>query len=198
MKVKTDVGTQLLTLLEDDLREKVCKPLFNALGAHAVEKYHGPRENGKDVYFAYRNLLGEYKHCCLFIKAGNVGKSGKNDIRKIKTSIEEALFSPFVNPLENNSEVYIEEFYFVCNGKLNKFARRYLLNLFKARNFPNFKVVDIDKLSDVVKRVINVYSLHVDSKYVFEVDDFNQFCSKIISFKEQFDSKRVGANIFIE
>ena len=198
MTVITDIRTQLIKLLEDDLREKVCKPLFNALGGHAVEKYHGPRENGKDVYFAYKDLLGEFKHCCLFIKAGNVNKTGRNDIRKIKTSIEEALFSPFVNPLENNSEVYIEEFYFVCNGKLNIFARRYLFNLFKSRNFPNFKVIDIDKLTNIIRKIINVYGIHIDKNYVFEVNSFNRLCSNIVSFKEQFESKKVGSNIFNE
>ena len=198
MRIKTDIRTQLLCLLEDGLREKVCKPLLNAIGAHAVEKYHSPGENGKDVYFAYRDLLGEHKHCCLFIKAGDVGKTGKNDIRKIKTSIEEALNSPFISPIENNSEVFIEEFYFVCNGKLNKFARNYLFNLFRSRNFPNFKVVDIDKLTDLIRRTISVYSVHVDNKYVFGVGNFNQLCLKIVSFKEQFESRKVGSNIFID
>jgi len=56
MRIKIDVRSQILDLLEDDLRDKVCKPLLKALGAYAVEKYHGPGENGKDIYFAYKNF----------------------------------------------------------------------------------------------------------------------------------------------
>jgi len=195
MKVIRDVETQIKLLLEDDFREKICILLLKALGAYAVEKFHGPNENGKDVYFAYKDLLKEYKHCCLFIKAGDIGKSGSNDIRKIKTAVEEALFSPFISPLENNSEVYICEFYFICNGKLNDFARRYLLNLFQSKNFPNFKIVDIDKITYLVKKIVTDYGLHIDKDYVFQVDSFNSFCSKVVSFKEQFESKIIGSNI---
>lgn len=197
MKIKTDVRTQLEKLLEDDLREKVCKPLLNAFGAHAIEKYHGPRENGKDVYFAYKDLWGDYKHCCLFIKAGNIDKSGgKNDIKKIKTAIEEAIFSKFVSPLENDTEVYINEFYFICNGKLNIPAREYLIGLFQTRNFPNFKVIDLDKMCDLVKKIVDNYSEHIDDQYVFDVNTFPPFCTKIVSFREQFESKKSGKSIF--
>ena len=30
------------------------------------------KEKGKDVYFAYRDIFGDYKHCCFFIKVGIV------------------------------------------------------------------------------------------------------------------------------
>ena len=33
MRIKIDVRSQILDLLEDDLRDKVCKPLLKALGA---------------------------------------------------------------------------------------------------------------------------------------------------------------------
>ncbi|MHA1829444.1 MAG: hypothetical protein ACTSX6_12460 [Candidatus Heimdallarchaeaceae archaeon] len=198
MKVKADIKTQLSKLLEDNLREDICKPLLTAFGAHSVEKYHGSAEEGKDVYFAYQDLFTDYKHCCLFIKAGNITKSGKNDIRKIKTAIEEALFSPFVDPLNNNAEVYIQEFYFVCNGKLNYFARRYLVNIFKTNKFPNFKIVDIDKLTESIRKIISFYKNRVDNKYIFNVKTFRNFCNKIVSFREQFQTQEIKPGVFLD
>jgi len=124
-------------------------------------------------------------------------KTVKIFILHIKTSIEEALVSPFINPLENISEVYINEFYFICNGKLNDFARRYIQNLLQTRNFPNFKIIDIDKISDLIKKLISVYAIHIDKAYIFDVNNFDKFCINIVSFKEQFESKKIGANIFI-
>lgn len=69
-----DIKTQLLALSEKHLKDKVIIPMLNALGAFKAESFHGPGERGKDVYFAYEDIFGLYKHCCFFIKKGDVKK----------------------------------------------------------------------------------------------------------------------------
>jgi len=160
-------------------------PTLKALGAYGVESFHGPSEEGKDVYFAYKDIFGEYKHCCFFIKAGNIKKSGKNDIRKMKGAIEEALFFEFVSPIDNKTTVRIEEFYFVCSGKFNKYAREYLFNIFKAKQMPNVKIFDIDKLTNIILKVVRQHNNISKKQYIFDVKTFKRHCNDIIEYKEK-------------
>ena len=49
----------------------------------------------------------------------------------MKEPIEEAVVREFTSPLDNKSSVYIEEFYFVCSGKINQDARDYICELLR-------------------------------------------------------------------
>src|SRR3989338_3978142 len=98
-----NIRMQLIKLSEDDLRKGVMIPLLGALGAYKAESMCGPNEKGKDIYFAYKDLFGLYKHCCIFIKKGDVKKSGKNDIRKMLGNITEALMLDFVSPIDSKT-----------------------------------------------------------------------------------------------
>lgn len=185
-----DIKTQLVQLLENDLRIKIVMPLIIAKGAYKVLDWHGRNEKGKDVYFAYKDLFGDYKHCCIFIKAGDVTKSGQKDIRKMKGAIDEALFSKFDSPMDNHSPVYIEEFYFACNGTVNDDARSYLSELFHRRQFPNFKIYDIDRITEMIRDLIRSYSNKVDKSYIFDCDGFEGFCKRIMALNDkQIDSQ---------
>lgn len=180
-----DVQTLLGALLEDDLRIKILIPLLKAMGAHSVVDMHGRNEKGKDLYFSYKDLFKRDRHCCVFIKAGDITKSGSNDIRSFKGAIEEALDIPLSSPKDFTSIVFIEEFYFICNGKINRDANDYLASeVFAEKKFRNFRVFDLNRLSEIVRALIHDFCPRVDKTFIFSCDNFGEFCQKIISYKD--------------
>lgn len=185
-----DTRTQIARLSEDGLRDKIIIPMLNALGAYGVEKFHGPREMGKDVYFAYKDIFREHKHCCFFIKAGDITKSGKNDVGKMERHIKEAIFSKFTNPIDNITQIFIEELYFVCNGKVNREAREYLTNMFQAHQMPNMKIIDIDRLVEIIiDKLIRPFNAINGQQYLFQVENFKDFCEKISA--QNYDNRQI-------
>lgn len=176
------IREKITKLSENNLRKKVIIPLLNALGAYGTEDFHGPREKGKDVYFSYKNLFGRNKHCCFFIKKGNIKKTGRNDIRNMKGAIEEAIKSEFTNPIDNKTPVRIEEFYFVCSGKINQEAREWLTEfLVKQSNFPNLDVFDIDSLIQFIVDLIKKFNNKIGENYNFNISTFASYCKKIVN-----------------
>lgn len=176
----------IIKLSENDLRKKVVIPLLKALDAYGTEDFHGSREKGKDVYFSYKNIFGRYKHCCFFIKKGNIKKGGKNDIRKMQVAIEEAIKSDFTSPIDNKTPVHIEEFYFVCSGKINKEAREWLTDfLVKTRSFSNVDIFDIDNLMKLILDLIKKYNGLMGESYEFSVETFGNYCKKIVNYNQQ-------------
>lgn len=178
-----NLRNKIIKLSENNLRKKIIIPLLNALGAYGTEDFHGPREKGKDVYFSYKNLFGRNKHCCFFIKKGNIKKTGRNDIRNMKGAIEEAIKSEFTNPIDNKTPVRIEEFYFVCSGKINQEAREWLTEfLVKQSNFPNLDVFDIDSLIQLILDLIKKFNDKIGENYNFNTSTFSAYCDKIINY----------------
>ena len=180
-----NIRTQIARLLEADFRRKIVIPLLKALGAFATEDFHGPSEKGKDVYFAYEDIFGENKHCCFFIKIGDVKKSGKNDVRNMKGAIEEAVQREFISPLDNRTSIYIEEFYFLCSGKVNQDARAFISEHLRKRQMPNFKIFDIDKLIETILKLITRYNGILGSNYTFSTRTFENYCNKIIEYEQR-------------
>ena len=118
-----DITTAITKLKENPLRTKVVIPTLLALGMYKVEDWHGSSEQGKDLYFTYEDPFGDYKHCCCFIKSGNITKSGKTDIRKMEGQLKEAIITKFISPIDNKTEVKTEELYILCNGQISKEAK---------------------------------------------------------------------------
>jgi len=177
---------KITKLSENNLRKKVIIPLLKALDAYNTEDFHGSREKGKDVYFSYKSIFGKYKHCCFFIKKGDIKKSGKNDIRKMQVAIEEAIKSEFTSPIDNKTPVRIEEFYFVCSGKINREAREWLTEfLVKTKSFSNVDIFDIDNLMKLILDLIKKYNGLMRESYKFNVGTFNNYCKRIISYNQQ-------------
>jgi len=180
-----NIRSKITRLSEDNLREKIIIPLLKALGAYSVENFHGSSEKGKDVYFAYKDIFGEYKHCCFFIKIGNIKKSGKNDIRKMKGHIEEAIQRNFINPIDNKNPIYIEEFYFVCSGKINQEARDYISDLLRQKQMPSFRIFDIDKLIETILNLVKRYNSILNKNYTFSTQSFSKYCNQIRNYKDK-------------
>lgn len=202
------IRQQLINLSENDLRKKVIIPTLEALSAYGTEDFHGAREKGKDVYFSYNNIFGRFKHCCFFIKKGDIYKRpGTNDIRKMKEQIEEAYKREFTSPIDNKTPIHIEEFYFVCSGKINKEARDWLSELLRNGQMPNFDIFDIDNLIQFILDLVKKCNyLMGGDQYTFKIQTFNQFCKKIVdhnqrqytlsvvSLSEQSEGKKIGNN----
>lgn len=180
-----NIRSKITRLSEDSLRKDVIIPMLKALGAYGTEDFHGSSEKGKDVYFAYKDIFGEYKHCCFFIKVGDIKKSGKNDIRKMKVHIEEAIQREFINPIDNKNPIYIEEFYFICSGKINQEARDYITDLLRQRQMPSFRIFDIDKLIEAILKLIKRYNSILNKNYTFNTQTFSKYCNHIRDYEDK-------------
>lgn len=175
-----DIRTQVSALLEDGLRTKIVIPLISSLGAEFVEDRHGPDENGKDVFFCCKNILGDYKHCCFVLKAGNITKSGRNDIRGVFNQIDEAIERTALSPIDHKSVIQVEEVILLFNGTMNEPAKEELENKLRNYKYSILKILNVDKLTVVIRNFLDEYSYLV-SDYVFEVETFPDFCNQVIA-----------------
>ena len=183
---------RLRKLSELKLIKSILIPLMNALGASKVENFHGVKENGIDIYFAYKDIFGEIKHCGIFVKKADICKSGKNDIRKMKTQIEEALTRPFINPISSIGKIKIEEFCFACNGILNKEARQYLTDMCDSKEMPYVRIIDIDMIEQLIINIMRDYNLNNKKLYSFSINNFDKFCAE---YKEKYYFNKETQNI---
>lgn len=182
-----NIREKISKLSESDLRKKIIIPMLKSLDTYDTEDFHGSSEKGKDVYFSYKNIFGRNKHCCFFIKKGDIyRRGGKNDIRKMQGAIEEAIQREFISPIDNKTSVHIEEFYFVCSGKINKEAREWLSELLiKKRHVPNFDIFDIDNLIQLILDLIKKFNGLMGEKYEFNIRTFNSYCKKITNYNQK-------------
>jgi len=180
-----EIRKKIARLSENSLRRNILIPMLKAMGAYNTEDFHGSSEKGKDVYFSYKNIFERYKHCCFFIKVGNVKKSGRNDIRKMQKAIEEAIQRDFPSPIDNKTPIHIEEFYFVCSGKINKEAREWLSDLLRKKQTPNFDIFDIDNLNDTILDLLKKYNRELCGNYEFSVRTFSKYCDRIVDHKQK-------------
>jgi hypothetical protein len=169
--------TAIAALSEDDLRVKVLVPMLRALGCIKVEDWQGPQENGKDIYFAYHDVLGDVQHCCVFIKQGDITKSGSTDIRKYEAQLREAFNNEFTNPLDNATPVRAGSVYVACNGTINDSARTYLRANIELHFPGRVRLMDIDKIAYLID-VELVRRGTLPATYVFTVNGFADICEK--------------------
>ncbi len=57
--------------------------------------------------------------------------------------------------------------------------------MFAEKKFRNFRVFDLNKLSEVVRTLIHNFGPRIGKTYVFSCDNFGEFCQKIISYKDR-------------
>lgn len=172
-----DITTTITKLKENPLRTKVVIPTLLALGMYKVEDWHGSSEEGKDLYFTYEDPFGDYKHCCCFIKSGNITKSGKTDIRKMEGQLKEAIITKFISPIDNKTEVKTEELYILCNGQISKEAKKYIHQMVYAHAMPNIRIIDRDKLIRIItEKVIKPFNIKNKKQYIFNISNYSSFC----------------------
>lgn len=112
-------------------------------------------------------------------------KSGSNDIRKMIPAIGEAILRKFISPIDNMSPVHIEEFYFICSGKINKEARDYLSEQLIKKQIPNFRIFDIDKIISIILDLIKRYNGILNKNYAFSAKSFYKYCDQIRNYEEK-------------
>jgi hypothetical protein len=144
---------------------------------------HPKRE--KMFILPIKTYLENISTAVFFIKIGNIKKSGKNDIRRMKGHIEEAIQRKFISPVDNKSPIYIEEFYFVCSGKINQEARDYIADLLRQKQMPSFRIFDIDKLIEAILNLIKRYNSILNKNYTFSIQSFSKYCNQIRNYEDK-------------
>ncbi len=167
--------TAIAALSEDDLRVKVLIPMLRGLGCIKVEDWHGTNEKGKDIYFAYLDVFGDVQHCCVFIKQGDITKSGKTDIRAYDAQLREAFHSEFTNPLTNDAPIRAGSVYIACNGTINGYAHDYIRDNFELQYPGRIRFMDADKIAYIIDT-----ELRLPNGYTFAVDSFVDICGKLM------------------
>jgi hypothetical protein len=173
----SNTSSIVVGLLEDDLRVKVLIPLLRALGCIKVEDWQGTQENGKDIYFAYKDVLGDIQHCCVFIKVGDITKSGKTSIRNYESQLREAFNADFTNPLDNATSIRAGSVYVACNGFINDAARNYMHQNFELQFPGRIRFLDIDKICYLIDVELG-NRIEIPAGYTFEISTFTEICEK--------------------
>lgn len=191
-----DIKTQISILLENDLRTKIVIPSVEALDGKYIHDWHGSNENGIDVYFASPNIFNDLKHCAIVIKTKNISKSGPNDIRTVFNQIDEAIQTQITSPIDKKTSIKIREPILLFNGKINKNAYEYLLSKCQDSKYNSLMIVDIDKLTEEIRKIIKAF-LFLDTEYYFNINTFKDFCRKIIVHREKNSIYMTDKNIQI-
>ena len=181
--------SQIAILSENDLRIKVIMPLFRGLGADPVMDTHGNDEEGKDVYFCYQDISWCDHHSAVFLKAGDINMSGtgSKDMGHITARIIDAVSSPVLSTNTGHvKEEDIQELYFITNGIVPKRARKHLRDFTRSNlGFRNFIIWDGDLLVSKMKKLIDMSSPLIWPDYIFEVATFEDFCNRVVGYKEK-------------
>lgn len=167
------IKAKLQSLSEDELRKKVVIPLLRCSGFQYVEDWCGPGEKGKDVLYAKKDpLLESYFWGAVLIKNKNdIRKGSKTDIRIIKNQVEEAILTQIPDPLDPFRKTIIRELYIVTSFNIEPEAREYIGVVFKESHL-FIRFMPGDKLESKINDVIG------RSDYVFDLDNFEEFCEK--------------------
>lgn len=176
----SNTRTIISGLNEDGLRVKVLIPLLRALGCIKVEDWQGNQENGIDVYFACKDVLGATHHCAIFIKVGDIKKSGKTDITKYEGQLREAFLNPFTNPLDGAARVSAGLVYLAFNGVMNKPAKDYFSEVLEHQFPGRIRILDIDMISYLVDVELPGRP-NWPAGYEFALETFEDICNKLQS-----------------
>jgi len=88
------------TLKEDGLREKVLKPLFEAMGFKDVFLYHGGSlETGKDIVMWREDDFGIRRNWAVVAKATSISGSvtARSGAGEVRTQVEQCQGLGFIN-----------------------------------------------------------------------------------------------------
>ena len=121
-------GKHLLTLSEDDFRDKVIRPLFLRQGLTDGRDLCGPTEHGKDAIFIYLDPIGIRNIYVVQTKKGNINLSSdasQNLLRAI-TQLHTALKTP-VYFSGSRAKCYPAKVILCASGKINEAARIHIV-----------------------------------------------------------------------
>ena len=142
----------LLSLSEDDFRDKVIRPLFLRSGYSDGRDLCGPSEHGKDAIFAETSKLGLNSFTAVQTKKGNLNLASKassnlvNAIVQLKTALDSTLV------IAASKQKVKPNIVILCSsGKINDAARQHIAD--EVRN-PNIQFLDVN---DLIPRIDDLF-----------------------------------------
>lgn len=115
----------LSVMNEAELRQAVLIPLFEEMGYHDVEEYHGgAKELGKDIVMWKPNDLGVRRNYAVVVKAEKItGQvSGRSDATKVFMQVKQCFGDPYIDPVSGD-EREVHRVYVVSSGTIKKESR---------------------------------------------------------------------------
>lgn len=142
----------LLSLSEDDFRDRVVRPLMLRQGLKDGRDTCGPREEGKDAIFTSEDPLGMEDVYAIQTKKGSINLSGdakKNllsAVAQLRTALETPIFLA-----ANKRKVRPTKVLLCASGKINDQARKHIVDEI---NDPRLVFLDSD---DLVPKIDSIF-----------------------------------------
>lgn len=139
----------LLSLSEDDFREKVVRRLFKRLGYRDGRDLCGPEEQGKDAVFFEDDKFGVRSLTCVQTKRGSItlAADSQKNLHDIRAQVRTALESSF-KCVETKSVLFPTRVYLIASGRINQAAREWITT--NNGQDPRIQYLDRD---DLIKNV---------------------------------------------
>ena len=168
------IKTQLQSLSEDDLRQKIIMPLLFALGCGDVRDNCSPTERGKDVIYVTRNhFLREKVWGAVLVKKTDIGKASLENINR---QLVEAI-NQFVDPDEPRNRVQLSEIIVMTSRTITSEAAEYIHSQ-SGKNFQNIHLINGDRMDFLVNKIIVEINQKNGGQYTFNVETFGDFCGR--------------------
>jgi len=151
----------LLSLSEDDFRDRVVRPLFLRQGLKDGRDMCGPSEKGKDAIFIATDPLSFENVYVVQTKKGkvNMAKSAPTNIVEIITQLRTALETPVVF-VKTKQKKYPAKVFLCSSGKINDNARNHIL---ESVSDPRLEFIDSDDLIPLLDEKLPELWLGIDS-----------------------------------
>lgn len=151
----------LLTMSEDDFRDKVVRPLLLRQGLQDGRDLCGPTEQGKDAVFVHVDRLGMQDYYVVQTKKGPLNLSGKvqtnllHAITQLRTALETSI--PMI---ASRKKVFPSKVFLCTSGKVNESARRHIVDELKD---PRIVILDSDELIPRIDEYMRELWLGIDA-----------------------------------
>lgn len=134
----------LLSLSEDDFRDKIVRRLFLRLGYADGRDLCGPEEFGKDAIFFERDPLGDDSLVALQTKKGNISlaASASDNLHQAEAQLRTALNTPFTC-VRTKRQLLPTKVFLVASGRINEHGRK---QIFDSLKDARLKFLDRDDL----------------------------------------------------
>lgn len=115
---------KLIKLSEEELRNKVLIPLFEAMDFRDVIEYHGSDEFGKDIVMWQGDVLRRRINFAVVAKAKKIsGAVAKGSLAEISLQIKQCFGEPYMDPVSLTQQ-RVDRVIVVTSGSITRPARR--------------------------------------------------------------------------
>jgi hypothetical protein len=180
----------LLSMSEDDFRDKAVRPVFLFKGFSDGRELCGPTEEGKDTLFVETNKLGMRQVWVVQTKKGNLDLSSKvkQNVIIATTQLKTALQTK-VTFLETKEKIFPNYVLLCASGKINDAARSCICTDI---NDPRIVFMDKESIIPLIDKFYPEFWLGIDADrfpYLRRLRDFLLKFSDTITLSEMETSK---------